>query len=184
MIVNPIAGLFDIHKKNRMEERYRKGSAWGRAGENRDIQAAVELISDRHYGSCLDVGTGYGHYAEAVAPLCDEVLAIDISEVAIQEARERLSHLPNVTFKAQNIRTFLFNEKYDLIVLGEVIYYFGDKYLPGSFHKLLKRISVALTINGRILLSISVTRGNSEEEALGYIQSLVSLGLLEKPSNL
>jgi len=176
-LAHPLLSLFDVYKKKRMEETYATGSRWGRKTINPDIEAAVALIEDRHYGRCLDIGTGEGYYAEAVAPFCDEVIGIDISEVAIERARKRLASLPNVQLQAVGIRDFDFNQKFDLIILGDVLYYFGDKYFPEAFKGLLQQIAGVVTPDGRILISTYFSTGVSEETARLYVTLFAQCGL-------
>jgi ubiquinone/menaquinone biosynthesis C-methylase UbiE len=46
----------------------------------------------------LDLGCGIGRVTRYVAPLCQEIWAVDVSETMLRFARERLAELPNVRF--------------------------------------------------------------------------------------
>ncbi len=159
---------FDFIKKRNMEEHYLLPNVWGRKETNPDIEAAVSLVSDRHYLRCLDAGTGLGHYAELLSPVCDHITATDISKRAIERAQVRLARLGNIDFKVANIRTMRPKEKFDLVVLADVLYYLGDERLPDAFEDLVQIITDMVTPNGRILITTFVTRGRNKDQALRY----------------
>ena len=45
----------------------------------------------------LEIGCGIGRFAAALAPECESILGLDISEALIAQARQRCAGLPNVT---------------------------------------------------------------------------------------
>ena len=47
----------------------------------------LERIADRRYRTVLEIGCGAGHFTRALAALADRVVAIDVSPVAIEQAR-------------------------------------------------------------------------------------------------
>ncbi len=69
-------------------------------------------------GRLLDTFSYHGGFALALAPSCDEVLAVDISEDAVAQIREnaRRNGLPNVQARAMNV----FDELRELERKGEV----------------------------------------------------------------
>ncbi len=173
-----LVSWFDFHKKRNMEHHYLHDQVWGRVDTNPEVERARELLSDRRYGRCLDAGTGLGHYAEALAPVCDTIHATDLSPRAVSRARKRLSHLSNVTYEVANIRTFNFNQRFDLILLGDVLYYLGDLRFPNSFRTFISRIADMLEPSGRLFISTAITRGRTEKEAHEYGALFTSYGLL------
>ncbi len=173
---------FDLYKKHNMEQYYLQGKAWGRKDHNEDIVRAMDLVSDRHYRRCLDVGAGLGHYSEYAAKICDEVVATDISSVAIGWAQNRLRHFKNIRFEVKNLRDASASwGGFDLIILAEVLYYLGDERFPVDFKKLLRRITDLVQEKGRILLVNYVSPGRNEEQLRSYVNDFVKMGLsLEK----
>ena len=141
--------LFDFLKRINMNRAYQSPDPWNRENRIGDIDSAVELVSDQRYGICLDVGTGIGHYAERMAKICDKVIAIDISPEAIKKAKK----ISNVEYQVANIRTYIAPAQFDLIVLGDVLYYLGDVRFPKEFDKLIAHIYGLLKPMGRILIS-------------------------------
>lgn len=176
MFTSVRTALFDLFKRWRMESYYRRERVWGRTECVPDIESALRLASDRRYTRCLDAGTGLGQYAEGAAKFCDAVLAIDISTRAIMRARRRLTTVPNIEFRTANLRT-LSAEPFDLIILGDMLYYLGDVRLPREFDSLLRKIVALLAPGGRLLLSNGVTPGRSEAELRAYVSALTALGM-------
>lgn len=182
MNTNPVLWLFDGLKKYSMEKYYLQNRPWGREDENEDIGKAIELVSDRRYERCLDVGAGLGHYTQLAVGLCDEVIAIDISRKAIHRAQKRLADAKNVDFQVRNLRSI--NKTwgtFDLIILGEVLYYLGDERFPDEFKKLIERIAACVRPGGRILLVHYIAPWRKDEQLKAYEEAFIATGLaLEK----
>jgi ubiquinone/menaquinone biosynthesis C-methylase UbiE len=50
----------------------------------------------------LEIGCGTGRVMQHLAPACRQLHGIDISEAMVTQGRERLAHLPNVSFEVGN----------------------------------------------------------------------------------
>lgn len=103
---------------------------WGL--ESRTYEAAkfadtVRSLGERQYDSGFEVGCAGGSLTSRLAPLCQSLLAVDVSETALDRARQRCGHLPQVRFEQM-----IFPQdqpeglKPDLVVLSEVAYYWDD----------------------------------------------------------
>jgi ubiquinone/menaquinone biosynthesis C-methylase UbiE len=57
-----------------------------------------QFVAPRGDERALDAGTGVGAVAFALAPLVDEVVAVDAEPVLLERARERMEEFPNVSF--------------------------------------------------------------------------------------
>lgn len=176
----PVLRFFDMKKKRDMEALYKKEEdAWGRNGYLDQAASAMRLVSDRRYRKCLDVGTGLGYFAESAAKICNEVEAIDISKEAIERAIERIGYIKNINFFAGNARTINFREKFDLIIFGESLFYFGDKFMPEEFFQMLKKYMSFLERDGRILITHNVRPWRNREWFYEkYIEPLKNLGMI------
>jgi SAM-dependent methyltransferase len=84
----------------------------------------------------LDLGCGIGRFAEALAPEVGGVTGLDVSSVMIRRARERCSHLSNVTFILSSGRDLspVAREAVDLILAADVF-----PYLVQAGPELVKR---------------------------------------------
>lgn len=92
--------------------------------ERGKYRRTLESLGDRRFRRALEVGASIGVFTEMLAPRCDELLAVEASELAASAARERLKGLPSVRVERRTLpeetppgRTF------DLIVASEVLYY-------------------------------------------------------------
>jgi len=95
-------------------------------------------------GKLLDVGCGTGSLCDFLLDKQKEnYLGIDISAEAI-----RLANLKrNLTYIIESAETFQSDEKFDIIIFNEVLYYVDYK-------KALKRFSEFLAANGTIIISV------------------------------
>jgi SAM-dependent methyltransferase len=114
--------------------------------EKDKYRATLTALSRQRYKRVLEVGCAIGVLTALLAPRCEQLLAVDGSERAIDEARQQL--LPNVYFE----RAFLPDEfpegTFDLIILSEVLYYFNETDLL----RLADKCLCALEPGGEIIL--------------------------------
>jgi SAM-dependent methyltransferase len=109
----------------------------------------IAVLADRRYASALEVGCAQGVLTRRLAPLCDDLLAIDIAAKAIDYARIRCRDLPMVRFQR-----IAFPAEAppvtapDLIVLSEVVYYWSNADIGAAAQWLRSRVA----IGGRIVL--------------------------------
>lgn len=83
---------------------------------------ATTLVSlpQERYRRAFDVGCSIGVLTELLARRCDELLAVDISQVALERAKKRCSQLSHVSFSCMNVPKEFPSETFDLILLSEV----------------------------------------------------------------
>lgn len=53
-----------------------------------------DVLPDRRYARALEIGCAHGVLTGYLAPLCDSLLAVDISAKALAQARARLGDQP------------------------------------------------------------------------------------------
>lgn len=174
------AFLFDLKKKLDMNRLYAKyHDPWGTYHRQKQVDKAMGLLPPKQYSRCLDVGCGLGDFAQAASGFCDAVVAIDISPLAVEKALCRLSKQSNIQFHVKNIRTYNPDFKFDLIILGDVLYYLGDKIMESEFKKILKKISDMLEIEGRILITHYIAPWrNATYFRERYINNFKNLGIV------
>jgi len=106
---------------------------WGL--ESRPYEAAkfadtIQSLGQRRYVSAFEVGCAGGSLTLRLAPLCQSLLAVDVSETALERARQRCAHLPQVRFDRMVFpATLPEGLAPDLVVLSEVAYYWDDEDL-------------------------------------------------------
>ena len=93
--------------------------------QRRKYQTIVSLIPKRRYEHALDLGCGVGLLTQQLADKADQVLGLDVSTVAIQDARTRVQNMPNVGFEQADVLN-LSNDldgRFDLLIVADVLYY-------------------------------------------------------------
>lgn len=178
-LVRSAVALFDRKKKRDMERLYSvEGDHWGRTESMSQVEDALELLGVRRYRHVLDVGAGEGYVAEALAPRAERVTAIDISEHAVATARARCAHLTHVHFIPANIRTWESEERFDLIVLADVLYYLGDALFPGIFMETIAHIGALAAEDGEILVTHFIAPWRDGDMVEMYIRAFAEAGFV------
>ena len=96
------------------------------AYEQDKFEDSINALSGRHYASGFEVGCAKGVLTRKLAERCAALLAIDVSETALDAARRRTGHLDGVTFGHMVFPQTVPKDMFDLIVLSEVAYYWDD----------------------------------------------------------
>lgn len=89
--------------------------------------ATMQALSRQRYQAGLEVGCSIGVLTAAMAARCDTLLAIDVAEAALDQARARNADNPHVRFDRclfpAELPSDLPAEGFDLILLSELLYY-------------------------------------------------------------
>ncbi len=126
----------------------RRADPWGfenRWYEQRKRDVTVASLPDRRYHRALEIGCSIGVLTDALADRSDELLAIDVSQAAVDQARERLGMRAQVE-RVDVVESFP-TGRFDLIVLSEVGYYFS----PVGLARVLDAIEAGLTPGGTLI---------------------------------
>ncbi len=91
--------------------------------ERRKYERTLGVLEGRRFRRALEVGASIGVFTAMLAPLCDELLAVDVSERAVAAARERLARFPNVRVERRSLPEETPEGPFDLVVASEVLYY-------------------------------------------------------------
>jgi predicted TPR repeat methyltransferase len=92
--------------------------------EREKYRRTLEVLGERHFHRALEAGASIGVFTEMLADRCDELLAVDVSERAVNAARERLSGQGHVRVERRTLPEEMPDGPFDLIVASEVLYYF------------------------------------------------------------
>src|SRR5580700_9643780 len=76
-----------------------------------------------HYRSALEVGCSIGVLTRSLASRCDAVVAIDVAQTPLVEAKRRCADLPGVRFEQMFVPEQWPDGAFDFILLSEVVYY-------------------------------------------------------------
>ncbi len=84
------------------------------------------------YARALEVGCSIGVLTQRLAPLCERLLAIDVAETALAQARARCAAFGHVQFARMAIPQDWPAGSFDLIVFSEVLYYLSPEDLAAT----------------------------------------------------
>jgi predicted TPR repeat methyltransferase len=115
--------------------------------ERRKYERTLGVLAHRRYRRALEVGCSIGVFTEMLAPLCDELLVVDVSERAIAAAKERLESFPQVRIELRRLPEETPEGPFDLIVASEVMYYWPEDVMLGA----LSRFEEVLAPDGALL---------------------------------
>lgn len=101
-----------------------------------------------YYERAFEIGCSIGVFTERLAHRCGELVAVDISERAIAQARVRCAPYPQVRFARANFPQEYPAADFDLIACCEVGYYWSDADLALA----RDRFAEALRPDGDLLL--------------------------------
>ncbi len=133
-------------------EMYRDSDdPWGftsRWYEQRKYQLTLAALSAPRYGTAFEAGCSIGVLSEQLAARCDELLAVDLSDKAVQIAAERLEPLgERVVVQTRDFVADWPTGTLDLIVLSEVLYYLD----PAQLDTVIANAAAALTDDGELI---------------------------------
>jgi 2-polyprenyl-3-methyl-5-hydroxy-6-metoxy-1,4-benzoquinol methylase len=135
--------------------------------DQRRYRRQAELLGDRRYSRALEIGCAGGSFTRTLAPLCDELVAIDIAEAAIERARAATADEPAVDLRVVNVMDLDLEREgtWDLVVLTETVYYLGWKYPMFEVGWLAHSLHEASRPGGRLLLVNTIS---SDEEIMSH----------------
>ena len=116
--------------------------------EAKKYEATLAALPHPRYRSAFEIGGSIGVLTEKLAPYCDALLSIDVSETAQIQAVQRCQSMPQVQFQIMQFPAQYPDETFDLITLSEVGYYWSLDDLKTA----QDRIANCLEPDGYLLL--------------------------------
>jgi SAM-dependent methyltransferase len=123
---------------------------WGfeeRWYERRKYAIALAMLPRERYRAAFEPGCSVGVFSRMLAPRCDTLLSCDLAAAAVKAAAARTSDLSQVRVEQRDISRQWPSGRFGLIVLSEVLYYFGDHDLE----QVLKQAAGSLEPDGTLL---------------------------------
>ena len=121
--------------RTRWNQRYREGAYVARQHPTNLLEAWLKRLPHSH---ALDIACGNGRNSRFIAQSAEQVIGIDISDIAIAQAHELSSDLENVHFLIADLDIGLpLSQAFDLIVLVrfvnlELIQQLQEFLVPGG----------------------------------------------------
>jgi cyclopropane fatty-acyl-phospholipid synthase-like methyltransferase len=119
-------------------------SAYEKAKYDRTLAA----LPREHYRHGLEVGCSIGVLTARLAQRCDRLVAVDVADQALDQARARCRECPNVMFLKHQVPTDWPQGRFDLVLLSEVVYYLD----AADVRRLAQRVNTSLEPGGTVLL--------------------------------
>jgi len=121
---------------------------WGSAGpqflyQRHKYDSIISLVPQRHYRRAIDLGCGAGLFSQRLAAIADEVVGLDVSSVAIDQATRKAGNFPNLRFAQGDILHLPaeLDGAFDLVTILDAIYYLP----PPIDDALLKSLALRLS---------------------------------------
>lgn len=118
------------------------------AYEHAKYDHTLASLPDQRISSALEVGCANGVLTERLAPLCDNLLSVDVSATALAVAAKRCTALPQVEFRKLVLPAEAPEGCFDLVLLSEVIYYWDSPDLA----RMAAYVREAVPSQGHLLL--------------------------------
>ena len=115
--------------------------------ERNKYERTLSVLAQRRYRRALEVGCSIGVFTAMLAPLCDELLAVDVSEAAVTVARQRLAGSPKVRLELRSMPEETPQGPFDLVIASEVMYYWPEDVMLSA----LRRFEEVLAPGGSLL---------------------------------
>lgn len=144
-----------------MEGLWEKGDPWDFESSNYERDRCIQLLKllgDRRYARVLEIGCGAGYLTRLLTPHADQIVALDISETAIDRARALSTGPAGVDFRVANIMEYKpqVDGPWDLILFSDTICYLGWLYPFFDVAWLAVQLFEATRRGGRLLLANSM----------------------------
>jgi SAM-dependent methyltransferase len=124
---------------------------WGfetSAYEARKYARTLAVVGQEPVGRALELGCSIGVLTRQLAEKCDRLVATELSERALAQARARCAELKNVDFILAKRTTDGIDGDFDLMLLSEVVYYWDDRDMAAMAAAIVDH----LTPGGRLVL--------------------------------
>ena len=108
--------------------------------DQRKYAVTVASLPRPRYRRCYEPGCSIGLLTRMLAPRCDEILAVDAIDSAVRQAREAVRDFPHVRVEQAIVPAELPDGTYDLIVVGDLLYYLSTEDLDALLDGLVERL--------------------------------------------
>jgi hypothetical protein len=93
------------------------------AYEHAKYDATLAALPRERYRSGIEIGCSIGELTSRLGERCDFMLGVDVSAVAIAEAKRHYGDRPDIAFIVAEVPAFWPGLRADLIVLSELLYF-------------------------------------------------------------
>jgi predicted TPR repeat methyltransferase len=153
--------LVDQKIRTFMDSLWERGDPWDFESSTYERDRCVQLLKmleHRRYARVLEIGCGAGYLTRLLAPHADQIVALDISETAIDRARALSAGQVDVDFRVANIMDYKpqVDGPWDLILFSDTLCYLGWLYPFFDVAWLAVQLFDATRSGGRLMLANSM----------------------------
>jgi predicted TPR repeat methyltransferase len=153
--------LVDQKIRTFMNNLWERGDPWdieSSAYERDRCAQLLKMLAGRRYARVLEIGCGAGYLTRLLAPHADQIVALDISQAAIERARALSGGQMDVDFRVANIMDYKpqGDGPWDLIVFSDTMCYLGWLYPFFDVAYLAVQLFDATHSGGGLMLSNSM----------------------------
>lgn len=133
-----------------VDELFQRPDPWNYRTSPYEIRKrAVTLacLPQWRYASAFEPGCANGVLSEQLLARCDHLLCADASAAALSRAAEQVGTRPGLTWRQMSIPNEWPTERFDLIVLSELLYYIDT----AACHAVAQRCLASLRPGGTLL---------------------------------
>jgi SAM-dependent methyltransferase len=108
--------------------------------DQRKYAVTVASLPRLRYRSAYEPGCSIGLLTRMLAPRCDAILAVDCVEAAVRQAAAAVREFPHVRVGHATLPADLPDATFDLIVVGDLLYYLSAADLGAVLDGLVERL--------------------------------------------
>lgn len=108
--------------------------------DQRKYAVTMASLPREHYQRGYEPGCSVGLLTAMLAPRCADLLAVDCVESAVEQTRAAVRDFPQVRVAAAMLPADLPDETFDLIVVGDLLYYLSAADLAVLLDGLVERL--------------------------------------------
>ena len=116
--------------------------------EREKYATTLAALPHPKYAEALEIGCSLGVLTAQLAARCAHLLAVDVSEAALVQARGRCADLPNVDLERLQVPKAFPSQQFDLILVSEVGYFWS----PADLARAADQLVAGLRPAGQLLL--------------------------------
>jgi len=149
------------------------------AYEQAKYERTLAALGERRYGRGLEAGCSIGVLAARLAERCDELLAVDIAQAAVDAARERLAAHRHVRVERRTLPAEWPGGPFDLVVCSELLYYWDEPTLEEALVAMAESLAPAgrlVAVHYRPKSSVDPSTGDDVHALLRKRLALAHVG--------
>jgi predicted TPR repeat methyltransferase len=152
--------------------------------ERKKYERTLESLGERRFRRAFEAGSSIGVFTAMLAPRCEELLAVDTSQKAVEIARERLAEQSHVRVERRTLLEEMSDGPFDLIVASEVLYYWPREVVLEalrSFEEILAQGGVLVAVHWRKETKTYPLQGDEVHELLVRHVRLANVKTIKEP---